>query len=352
MKRYGNLWDEITSIENIQLAFNKAKKGKGWQNTVKRVEDKKDIYLENLQDKLLNHSYYTSKYKEKVIYEPKQRIIYVLPFYPDRIAQHAVMNVVAPIWDRFFIKDSYACRKNKGQHAGSKRAMQFTRRNKYCLQCDVSKFYPSINHDVLMEIISRKIKDKNVLWLLGEIISSIGEDSNVPIGNYTSQWFGNLYLNELDQLMKHKYHVTDYIRYCDDFLMFSDSKEQLREWGNVAENFIKSWLKMKLSKKSIFPTTQGVDFLGYRHFPDGKILIRKSTAKRQKQTIKEIPWLLSHGRISKESALSKVASIKGWLMWADTYNLSIYMQLDRLEEWIKKYDGRTRFEVRISEAVE
>ena len=343
MKRHGNLWEQITDIDNIKLAYDKAKKGKTWQRTVKKFEADKEQRLLALQEMLVNHTYKTSPYREKIIYEPKQRTIYVLPLFPDRIAQHAVMNIISPIWDKMFIKDSYACRTKKGQHAGSKRAMQFVRRNKYCLQCDVSKFYPSINHDTLLEIIASKIKDENVLWFLGEIINSIEGESNVPIGNYTSQWFGNLYLNELDQLMKHKYHVRDYIRYCDDFLMFSNSKDQLHEWGDVAEDFIKDRLHMKLSKKFLFHTAQGVDFLGYRHFPDGKILVRKSTSKRQKVHIKQIPYQLAHGIISKDTALSRLNSIRGWLQWANSYHFKTALKLDSMEKWINDYDGRKRF---------
>lgn len=344
MKRHGNLWEQITDIDNIELAYQKAKKGKMWQRNIKKFEKVKDEKLLELQEMLVSNSYKTSPYREKVIYEPKQRTIYILPFYPDRIAQHAVMNVVSPIWDKMFIEDSYACRKNKGQHAGSIRAMQFTMRNKYCLQCDVSKFYPSIHHATVLKIIEQKIKDKKVLSFFEELIRSMPGESNVPIGNYTSQWLGNLYLNQLDQLMKHEYHVRDYIRYCDDFLFFSNSKSQLKELGDIAEDYINNTLKMKLSKKSLFHTSQGVDFLGYRHFPSGKILVRKGTAKRQKQNIKSIPYDLAHGIITKETALSKVASIKGWLQWANAHNLSMSLELDRMKEWIEKYDGTERFD--------
>lgn len=344
MKRHGDLWEQITSMDNIELAYKKAKKGKGWQNTIKKFENKKDEKLLELQEMLVSGSYKTSKYREKVIYEPKQRTIYILPFFPDRIVQHAVMNVVSPIWDRMFIENSYACRTGKGQHAGSTRAMQFTMRNKYCLQCDVSKFYPSIHHATVMGIIEQKIKDKKVLVFFDELVNSMPGECNVPIGNYTSQWLGNLYLNQLDQLMKHRYHVRDYIRYCDDFLLFSNSKSRLHELGAIAEDFISNTLRMKLSKKTIFHTSQGVDFLGYRHFSSGKILVRKRTAKREKQNVKEIPYDLAHGIITKETALSKVASIKGWLKWANAHNLSLTLEIDRLKEWIENYNGTERFD--------
>lgn len=344
MKRHGNLWDQITTIENIELAYKKAKKRKVWRRTIKEFEKEKGIKFLELQEMLVNHTYKTSPYREKIIYEPKKRKIYILPFYPDRIAQHAVMNIVAPIWNGMFIEDSYSCREDKGPHAGSTKAMQFVRRNRFCLQCDVSKFYPSIHHATLLKIIERKIKDKNVLNFFEELIRSMPGETNVPIGNYTSQWLGNLYMNELDQYLKHEHHVRDYIRYCDDFLLFSNNKAQLREWGDAAEDFVNNTLHMKLSKKSLFHTGQGVDFLGYRHFPSGKILVRKSTAKRQKQNAKEIPYKLAHEIITKEKALSKIGGITGWLKWANSYNLSNALELVRLKEWVTKYDGKERFD--------
>lgn len=305
MKRHGNLYKEIIRLENLQVAYEKARRGKTWQDKVKVIEKDRDRYIANLHEALERGEYKTSKYRLKTIYEPKQRVIYILPFYPDRIVQHAVMNILAPIWDKLFVSDSYACRDGKGQHAGSKRCMQFVRRNKYCLQCDISKFYPSINHKRLMEIIARKIKCRKTLNLLREIVESIGGEANVPIGNYTSQWFGNLYLNEIDQLMKHKYRVRDYIRYCDDFLLFGNDKAELNKLLDVIRDFTSNNLKLKLSKASLFPTSQGVDFLGYRHFPNGKILLRKSTAKRIRKRIKGLPYKIKHGLITLQSEIGR-----------------------------------------------
>lgn len=336
MKRHGSLFDEIVSLENIELAYCKARRNKTWQKKVKRIDRRREKYLACLHDKLVAGTYYTSPYKQKRIYEPKERIIYVLPFWPDRICQHAVMNVIAPIWDRLFISDSYACRDGKGQHAGSKRCMQFVRRNQCVLQCDVSKFYPNINHEVLMRIIARKIKDKRVLALLDEVVRSIGGETNVPIGNYTSQWFGNLYLNELDMLMKQKYHVKDYMRYCDDFLLFSNDKAFLREMADIIRDFLGEKLKLKLSKCALYPTSHGVDFLGYRHFPSGKILVRKSTAKRIKKELKAIPWKVKHGRMTREQALSTVCSYRGWIQWANAHHLAVSTHLYELEKELRE----------------
>jgi hypothetical protein len=330
MKRHGGLFEKIVEPENIELAYKKARKGKTWQDSVKRVEQDKEAKLDAIRQLLIDGTFTTSKYTVKIIHEPKEREIFILPFYPDRIIQHAIMNIVAPIWDAMFIFDSYACRKKKGQHAGSKKCMQFTRRNTWVCQFDLSKFYPSIPHNRLMEVIQRKIKDERVLALFQDIISSVGGDRNVPIGNFTSQWFGNLYLNDLDQYVKHRLHVRDYIRYCDDFLLFGNDKEELKRLADKVEAFAVLILGMKLSKKYLYPTAHGIDFLGYRHFPDGKILVRKSTAKRIKNRLKVIPWELKHGKITKIQAIGKLASAKGWLKHANTHNLQMALRLDEL----------------------
>lgn len=227
--------------------------------------------------------------------------------------------------------NSYACRVGKGQHKGSLVCMKYVKRNRYCLQCDISKFYPSIDHDVLIKIIKHKIKDKKVLELLIEIITSISGNKNVPIGNYTSQWFGNLYLNEMDTLIKQQYKIKDYIRYCDDFLLFLDDKQKLKQMASVITDFARDKLKMHLSKCNLYPTSQGVDFLGYRHFPSRKILLRKSTTKRVKKRIKALPYKVRHGIINKESALSTIASTIGWLKWANTHNLTMALRLSELK---------------------
>lgn len=335
MKRHGKLFVKIIDAENIKTAFDKAKKGKLWQDSVKKVDRDKETKLEAIRKSLIEETYSTSAYKVKIIHEPKERQIFILPFYPDRIVQHAVMNVIAPLWDAMMIKDSYACRKGKGQHAGSMRCMQFVRRNKWVCQFDISKFYPSIHHAKLMEIIRHKIKDEKALALLSDIIGSIGGERNVPIGNYTSQWFGNLYLNELDKLVKHKYHIQDYIRYCDDFLIFGQNKEELRILADEIEAFVRDELHMKLSKKALYPTAHGVDFLGYRHFPNGKILVRKSTAKRVKKRMKGLMWELKHKKITKEQALGKLASAHGWLKHANAHHLRISIGLDNLKKEVE-----------------
>lgn len=331
MKRHGNLFNKIIDMENLRLAYRKSRKGKNWQRTIQEFDKNAEENLLKIRESLVNKTFRTSSYKVKTIHEPKTRQIYILPFSPDRIIQHALMNIIEPIWEKLFIYDSYACRIGKGIHAGSKKTMKLLRKNKYCLKCDISKFYPSMKHDILFKIIKRKIKCKDTLWLLQNIIYSIGGGQNVPIGNYTSQWFGNLYMNELDQIIKHQYKIKHYIRYCDDFIIFHNDKKHLREIAKSVEDFLEKELQLKFSKCSLFPVSQGIDFLGYRHFRK-YILLRKSTAKRVKKRLKRLPQMLAAGRLTLEQVRSSLASTMGWLRWANAHNLFLKLQIEKLEK--------------------
>ncbi len=329
MKRYGNLYQKMLTMENLRLAYKKSRKGKTWQVVVKEFDKDIDGNLKAIQDLLINKTFRTAEYRTRMIFEPKKREIFCLPLSPDRIVHHAIMNVLEPIWGGFFIHDSYACIAGRGIHRGSTKTMELVRTNKYCLKCDIAKFFPSIDHDILFDIIKRKIKCKDTLELLKGIIYSVPNGKNTPIGNYTSQWFGNLYMNELDQYVKHELKINNYIRYCDDFLLFSDDKKELNEASAKIKEFITNRLKLRLSKCSLFPVSHGVDFLGYRHFRK-YILLRKSTTKRVKGRMKILPILLKKGKISVEHFRSSVASTMGWFKWANSHNLSLKLQLDEL----------------------
>jgi len=292
-----------------------------------------DENLKKIQQMLVNKIFKASKYRTKRIHEPKERVIYIVPFLPDRIVHHALMNILEPIYKPMFIHDSYACIEGRGLHAGSQRTMEFVRANKYCLKCDISKFFPSMKHDIIFNIIKRKIKCKDTLGLIKVIIYGLGGGRNVPIGNYTSQWFGNIYLNELDQRVKHVYKVKHYIRYCDDFLFFHDDKNELRKIAKDVKTFLNERLGLKMSKCNLFPVSQGVDFLGYRHFPR-YVLLRKSTAARVKRRLKVLPRLFAAGRITFETLRSCVASYTGWMRWANCHNFGLKLQLDNLQEML------------------
>lgn len=331
MKRHGNLWKQIIDRDNLLVAYKLARKGKKRKPGIKKFARNLDANLDLIHDMLATHTFTTSPYNTRTIYEPKKREIFILPFYPDRVVQHAIMNVLEPIWDRLFINESYACRAGKGMHKGSTKTMEYIRKNKYCLKCDIRKFYPSINHSVLKQIVRQKIKDKDLLWLLDDIIDSYPGETNTPIGNYTSQWFGNLYMNELDKYVKQVLRVKCYLRYCDDFLFFANSKDELHDIADKVKAFCADKLQLTLSKCDLFPVSRGVDFLGYRHFPK-YILLRKSTAKRAKRRIASIIKRARKHKITLGQFRSTVASYMGWMCWAKTYNLRRKMNLEQLGE--------------------
>jgi hypothetical protein len=248
------------------------------------------------------------------------------------------MRVLEPIWTKMFHPHSFACIRGRGLHAGSRLTMEYVRRYRYCLKMDVSKFYPSVDQEILFGIVCRKIKCADTLWLLREIIYSYPGGKNVPIGNYTSQWLGNLYLNELDQWLTHARRVKAYVRYCDDFCLFHDDKRYLRYLAGEIETFLRDRLKLTLSKNDVFPVTQGVDFLGYRHFPD-HVLLRKSTATRMKRRLRRLPLELGTGMITPDQYRSTLSSISGWLRWANTHHFQLNLQIRQLREVLGDDEG-------------
>ena len=329
MKRYGNLWQQIITKENFELAEKRAKKRKSSRRDVIAFEKNLEKNLEEIRQLVVTKQFHTSPYKSRKIYEPKERIIYILPYAPDRIVQHAVMNVLVPIMEKLFIADSYACIANRGQTKASLRTMEAVRRNKYCLKCDIHHFYPSINQSILSNMYHNKFKDKDFLEIIDDIIFSFPGGYNCPIGNYTSQWSGNFYLTPLDQYCKQELKIRDYIRYCDDFLLFGNNKAYLHECRRKIEDFIGVNLQLTYSKADVFNVKQGIDFCGYRHF-DNYILVRKSTAKRQMKTIKRLPNWVESGKITTDNMRSIIDSTVGWLKHANAYNLKKAMKIDEI----------------------
>jgi len=331
MRRHGNLWPQIVHEDNIDLAYARARRGKAALRGVINFEKNEEANLEKVRRALVNKTFHTAHYTEHTVFEPKRRTIYALPFSPDRIVQHALMNIIAPIWTALFIQETYACIEGRGLHAGSRKCMEYVRGNRYCLQSDISKFYPSVNHEILKEIVRKKIKCKDTLWLLDDIIDSFPGPTNVPIGNLTSQWLGNLYLNELDQFVKHSLKIKCYLRYCDDFLAFDDDKARLKDWRGALREFCDVRLALSLSKSEVFPTSHGVDFLGYRHFPGGYLLLRKRTARRLRKKM-DAP---DFSRRPLEYRRSFLASVKGWAKHANCRNFNKATRLDEQFEAVR-----------------
>lgn len=318
MKRYKHLWDKFISMENLELAAKKAVKSKQSKWTTRVFEANKKDFLLKLQKMLIDGNFNTSRYRVRRIFEPKERLIYILPLYPDHIVHHALINILGPIWQSTFIKDSYACIPGKGLHKASHTIMHFIRRNKYILQCDIKKFYPSINHEIMFNIIKKKVADKRLLDVLHNIIWSCGGETNLPIGNLTSQWMGNVYLNELDHFVKEELRCHDYIRYCDDFCLFADNKEILHEYKRKLDLFIHEKLKLIFSKSAIYPTARGISFIGYRHFKKF-VMLRKYSAKKMRRRILNIAI---HNDTS-DFAVGQLASYRGWAKWCCSYNFVI-----------------------------
>ena len=318
MKRYGNLYNQITEYSNIELAHINAQKGKRHYTSVQKVNKNQGFYLKKIQQMLMDKTFQNSKYTTFIKKGKKDRLIFRLPYFPDRIVQHAIMNIVEPIWKKTLIRDTYSAIKNRGIHDGVKRIKKFLKdkeNTKYCLKLDVKKFYPSINHDVLKQIIRRKIKCKDTLSLLNNIINSA---DGIPIGNYLSQYFGNLYLDPLDHFMKENKRVKYYTRYCDDIVIFHKDKKHLHELKFDIFNFF-DVLKIKPKENyQIFPVANGVDFLGYV-FTHDKTKIRKSIKLDFQRKVKNIKrhWQ----KMPYTKILNTTMSYYGWFQYADADNL-------------------------------
>ena len=233
------------------------------------------------------------------------------------------MNIIQPIWDKVFIYDLYSAIPGKGLHAGVLRLRQFLKdkeNTQYCLKFDIKNFYPSVDHDILLELVKRKIKCKDTLWLLEDIIRSPGGNKNLPVGNYLSQYFGNIYLNWFDHWLKEEKRIKYYIRYCDDGVILHKSKEVLNELLKEIEEYMRENLELELNPKTqIFPVdVRGIDFLGYRSFRN-YTLLRKSSATRFKRKIRFIEQ--NHENLEPQHIISSIMSYCGWIRFCDGHHL-------------------------------
>jgi retron-type reverse transcriptase len=295
MKRYGNLWNELTSFENLYLAYRKAIRGKRFRPDVARFIVHAESELLQLQQELQQRTYCPGAYRTFWVYEAKPRLISAAPF-RDRVVHHALCNVLEPIFERAFIHDLYSNRVGKGQHQAVRRAQQYARRFAYVLKCDIRKYFPSIDHAVLKELLRRKIKCPETLWLADRILDCSnpqeeivqyfpGDDlltpfsrkRGLPIGNQTSQFFANLYLHPLDHVVKRTLKAEGYLRYVDDFLLFAQKKATLWEWKAAIEEFLSTYrLRLKPAGVTLFRVADGFPCLGYRVFPSIILLQRKA----------------------------------------------------------------------------
>lgn len=307
-------------MENLILADEKARKGKKHSRGVRMFDRNREKNLEKLRDLLLSGEYHTSRYTFFQVRDPKERTIARLPYYPDRIVHHAIMNILEPIFTRLYTADTYACIKGRGGHLARRKIMTALRRDpegtKYCLKLDIRKYYPSVDHDVLKAIIRRKIKDQRVLRLFDEIIDSA---PGLPIGNYLSQTLANVYLAYFDHFVKEVLGVRYYFRYVDDIVVLSSDKAQLRSILERMREYLGGLHLEVKSNWQVFPVeARGVDFLGYV-FRHGYVLLRK----RIKHNLFKA---LAHQRkvaATCEEIRLAVASYIGWLKYTNSKHLTI-----------------------------
>lgn len=284
-----------------------------------------------IQNELIWQTYKPSPYYEFYVYEPKKRLVSA-PAFRDRIVHHALCNIVEPLFEKKMIYDSYACRNFKGSHRAADRTQRFLRAaiknwgEAYCLKCDIKQYFPSIPHDILKRIIRRTISCKDTLWLIDNIISSSAADGSInpkrlPIGALTSQLWANIYLGQLDHFVKEELRERFYVRYMDDFIIISNSKEKLWQLKKQIEHYINNELLLEFnSKTGIFPITQGVDFVGYRIWPTHRLLRKRST-KKIKRKLKTFEKKYATGEIEFEEINRCIQSWLGHAKHADTFRL-------------------------------
>jgi len=326
MKTYSNLFDEICSFQNLHLAYLKARRCKRYRREILSFSYNLEANLTDLQKKLSDQTYQHGSYREFTVCDLKKRHIKA-PSFRDRVVHHALCNVVEPIFDKGFIYSNFACRKEKGTHRAIKRLEKFIKSTKdklpsktYCLKCDISKYFGSINHEILLKMVEKKISGKKTLWLIKEILNSSHEKPSVgiPIGNLTSQLFANIYLNELDQFAKHGLRIKYYIRYMDDFLVLGYDKIEIRRIKEKIREFLQNKLKLELhpKKANVSPIEKSIDFLGYRIF-GSHVLLRKNTVKRFIKRTRIYQNKLDKGSLSQEKFNN---SLQSWLAYAQFAN--------------------------------
>jgi RNA-directed DNA polymerase len=326
-KRHGKLYAQIYHYDNLLEAYKKARQGKRFKREVLLFTRQLEENLIIIQNELIWKSYQVGSYKYFEVFEPKKRTVAALPF-RDRVVQHAINNILEPIFDSTFINDTYACRTGKGTHAGADRLTRYLRISRrkwgqvYCLKVDIKQYFPSIDHDALKTIVRRKIKCPETLWLTDLIIDSGGDGiSGLPIGNLSSQLWANVYLSDLDHYVKERLREPYYIRYMDDFIILSNSKAHLWRTRSLIGQYLTVKLKLIMNKKTaIFPVSQGIDFLGYRIWATHRLL-RKSSIKRMKKKLKLLKWQLSQGKLDVQHARASIGSWLGYTKHANSYRL-------------------------------
>jgi retron-type reverse transcriptase len=339
MKRVGNLWYKIIDFENLLTASKKAQKGKRFHEDVLRFNYDLEGELFDIRDELMEKTYQPGEYKTFEISEPKKRMISAAP-YRDRVVHHALCNVIEPIFEKSFIYDSYANRKGKGTHKALDRFVKYFRSSQYVLKCDIVKYFPSIDHEILKNLLRQKIKCKDTLWLINLIIDNsnpqilaneyFAGDSlftpferkkGLPIGNLTSQFFANIYLNQLDHFIKDELGIKKYVRYVDDFAIFSHDKLFLKKLRQKIEMKLEKYrLRIHPVKSRITRVKYGENFLGFRIFPN-KIRVKSDNLRRARRRMKDLQDDYKNGLKGMDEIGQSIQSWVSHLNYGDTYRL-------------------------------
>ncbi|MBF8249644.1 MAG: RNA-directed polymerase [Candidatus Levybacteria bacterium] len=316
---------ELISLSNLFQAWSEFRKGKAKRLDVQEFERNLEDNLFELHQRLQNKTYRHGNYCSFYVHDPKQRHIHKASVM-DRVVHHLLYTFLYKLFDRVFIYDSYSCRLKKGTHKGLKRLEVFTRKvsqnytvDCWALKCDIKQFFASVDHKVLLSLLKKKIKDEDIIWLLKQIIYSFnsdkGEGKGMPLGNLTSQVFANIYLNELDQFMKHKLKAKYYIRYADDFMFLSKNKESLQENIDKLRQFLNNKLQLELHPNKIIlrKLEWGIDFLGYVVLPY-YIVPRTKTKRRIFKKLKE--------KVVLENFNQSMQSYLGYLGHANSFEIT------------------------------
>lgn len=318
MKRLSNLFSQITDPENLLAAEKTARRGKGSQPAIRRFLKDPETGLAQIRELLTSKTFRTSEYITFKIYEPKERLVFRLPYSPDRIVHHAIMRILEPIFVSHFTADTYSCLKGKGIH-GASFALRDALKDPECvffLKLDITKFYPSVKHEILKAQLLRKFKDKDLLWLLFEIIDSA---PGLPIGNYLSQYLANYYLSGFDHWLKETKRVKHYFRYCDDLVILAQSKQELHALRTEINQYLKEKLQLEVKQNyCVRPASEGIDFAGYVHF---------STHTLLRQSIKK--------NLARAVAASKdksIAALFGWAKHCNSKNLLKKLSMTKFSE--------------------
>lgn len=326
-KTIRNQYYKYLNYEKLMEAHNKSKKGKGYRKEIILFNLKQEEYIMWLLEKLENKTYKHGGYTSFYVTEPKLRKI-EKSRYIDRIVHRwLVDNFLEPAFVPQFIPTSYACLKNRGMHKSALYVQSIMKHCKntwgeyYILKMDIAKYFDNINKKILLQIIERKIRDSNLVWLIKEILYAQKREKGLEIGNYTSQMFANIYLNEIDQYIKHNLRIKYYCRYLDDSILMVKTKREAKATLNLIKQFLEERLELQLNKKTqIFKNKQGVNFCGYK-INEFRMKIRDKGKRKFKKKIKHLKQEIKEGKITSKEAKKYLAGHMGYIKYANVDNL-------------------------------